>query len=121
MVNWTYHGEINVGEIAPWITASWAPSIVSRVESDGKTHFYLYFSNSGIGTGVITSTDPVTGWTDPLGHCFVTSQSPGIDGSDTPFDPGVVIDDNGVGWLAVGGRRSDCRNARRSTHCSAWR
>lgn len=31
MVNWTYHGEINVGEIAPWITASWAPSIVSRV------------------------------------------------------------------------------------------
>ena len=28
MVNWTYHGEINVGEIAPWITASWAPSIV---------------------------------------------------------------------------------------------
>ena len=103
MVNWTYHGEINVGEIAPWITASWAPSIVSRVESDGKTHFYLYFSNSGIGTGVITSTDPVTGWTDPLGHCFVTSQSPGIDGSDTPFDPGVVIDDNGVGWLAVGG------------------
>ena len=103
MVNWTYHGEINVGRIAPWITASWAPSIVSRKESDGKTHFYLYFSNSGIGTGVITSTDPVTGWTDPLGHCFITAQSPGIAGSDTPFDPGAVIDDNGTGWLAVGG------------------
>ena len=72
MVNWTYHGEINVGKIAPWIQASWAPSIVSREEADGKTHFYMYFSNSGVGTGVITSTAPVTGWTDPLGHCFIT-------------------------------------------------
>ena len=48
MVNWTYHGEINVGKIAPWISASWAPSIVSREEADGRTHFYLYFSNSRI-------------------------------------------------------------------------
>lgn len=102
MVNWTYHGEINVGEIAPWITASWAPSIVSRKEADGKTHFYLYFSNSGVGTGVITSTDPVTGWTDPLGHCLVTGDTPGLSDCPNPFDPGAVIDDNGVGWLAFG-------------------
>ena len=33
MVNWTYHGLINVGEIAPWIMASWAPSIIKRQES----------------------------------------------------------------------------------------
>ena len=102
MVNWTYHGEINVGEIAPWIMASWAPSIVSREEADGKTHFYLYFSNSGVGTGVITSTDPVTGWTDPLGHCLVTGDTPGLSDCPNPFDPGAVIDDNGVGWLAFG-------------------
>ena len=102
MVNWTYHGEINVGEIAPWITASWAPSIVSRKEADGKTHFYLYFSNSGVGTGVITSTDPVTGWTDPLGHCLVTGDTPGLSDCPNPFDPGAVIDDNGVGWIAFG-------------------
>ena len=102
MVNWTYHGEINVGEIAPWITASWAPSIVSRKEADGKTHFYLYFSNSGVGTGVITSTDPVTGWTDPLGHCLVTGDTPGLSDCPNPFDPGAVIDDNGVGWLSFG-------------------
>ena len=65
MVNWTYHGEINVKKIAPWIYASWAPSIVSRVEDDGLTHFYMYFSNSGAGVGVITATSPLGPWTDP--------------------------------------------------------
>ena len=49
MVNWIYHGRIEVGEIAPWIYNSWAPSICSRVEDDGLTHFYLYFSNGGAG------------------------------------------------------------------------
>lgn len=43
MVNWTYHGLIKTDSIAPWIVASWAPSIVKRKEKDGKTHFYLYF------------------------------------------------------------------------------
>lgn len=47
MVNWTYHGLIDVKALSPWGIASWAPSIVSRIESDGKTHFYLYYSNSG--------------------------------------------------------------------------
>ena len=27
MVNWTYHGVIDVKSVAPWITNSWAPSI----------------------------------------------------------------------------------------------
>lgn len=49
MANWIYHGRIEVDEIAPWIANSWAPSIVSRVEEDGLTHFYLYFSNGGGG------------------------------------------------------------------------
>ncbi len=102
MVNWTYHGEIPVGEIAPWIYASWAPTICSRVEADGLTHFYLYFSNSGAGVGVITSTDPVTGWTDPLGRPLIDSNTPGLGDCPNPFDPGVVIDDNGIGWLAFG-------------------
>ncbi len=103
MVNWTYHGEIPVGEIAPWIYNSWAPSIVSRVEDDGLTHFYLYFSNSGNGVGVITSTDPVIGWTDPLGKPLVYQGMPDLENCPAPFDPGVCIDDNGVGWLAFGG------------------
>ncbi len=108
MVNWTYHGEINVGEVAPWIINSWAPTITSRVEADGLTHFYLYFSNNGTGTGVITSTDPVGPWSDPLGEPLVSSSTPGLTDCPNPFDPGVVIDDNGVGWLAFGaGKASD--------------
>ena len=31
MVNWTYHGTIPVGTIAPWIYNSLAPSVVSRI------------------------------------------------------------------------------------------
>lgn len=102
MVNWTYHGEINVEEVAPWIVASWAPSIVSRVEDDGLTHFYLYFSNSGCGVGVITATDPLGPWSDPLGHSLVDYNTPGLGDCPSPFDPGVCIDDDGVGWLSFG-------------------
>src|SRR5687767_2998217 len=47
MVNWTYHGLINTAALSPWSTNSWAPSITSRLEADGKTHFYLYYSNGG--------------------------------------------------------------------------
>lgn len=105
MVNWTYEGLINVGEIAPWIYNSWAPSIVSRVESDGLTHFYLYFSNSGCGVGVITATSPVGPWSDPLGEPLIYQNMDGLINSPAPFDPGVCIDDNGVGWITFGGGR----------------
>lgn len=103
MVNWIYHGTIDVGDIAPWIYNSWAPSITSRVEEDGLTHFYLYFSNGGAGVGVITSTDPVGPWSDPLGEPLVYQNMPGLENCPAPFDPGVCIDENGVGWLAFGG------------------
>jgi len=103
MVNWIYHGRIETGEIAPWIANSWAPSIASRVEEDGLTHFYLYFSNNGSGVGVITSTDPVTGWTDPLGAPLIYQGMDGLENCPAPFDPGVCIDENGTGWLSFGG------------------
>lgn len=102
MVNWTFHGLIRTDSIAPWIIASWAPSIVKRKEADGKTHFYMYFSNSGAGTGVLTSTSPVGPWTSPLQHSLVNSSTPGIGDCNVPFDPGSIIDDNGIGWLVVG-------------------
>lgn len=103
MVNWTYHGLINVGEIAPWIYNSWAPSICSRVEGDGKTHFYLYFSNSGNGVGVLTATNPLGPWSDPLGKPLIYQNMPGLENCPAPFDPGVVIDENGDGYLSFGG------------------
>lgn len=107
MVNWTYHGIIPVKTISPWIISSWAPSIVKRVEEDNLTHFYLYYSDSGRGVGVLTSTSPVGPWTDPLGHDLVDGQTPGVGTCAIPFDPGVVIDDNGIGWLTFGGGDSE--------------
>lgn len=103
MVNWRYEGMINTAEIAPWIIASWAPSVTSRVESDGKTHFYLYFSNSGAGVGVLTATHPAGPWTDPLGKPLISAGMAETAGCPNPFDPGVCIDDNGTGWLSFGG------------------
>jgi arabinoxylan arabinofuranohydrolase len=101
MVNWTYHGLINTAKLAPWTFTSWAPSITSRLEADGKTHFYLYYSNSGAGSAVLTSTSPVGPWKDPLGKNIVDHSIPGMD-VDVPFDPGVVIDGQGTGWLVFG-------------------
>lgn len=106
MVNWTYHGTINVGEIAPWIIASWAPSIVSREEPDGLTHFYLYFSNSGAGVGVLTATSPLGPWSDPLHQSLIYFNTPGLGDCPNPFDPGALIDPNGKGFLVFGGGRA---------------
>ena len=91
MVNWTYHGLIPVGSIAPWIMASWAPTIISKEQEDGSTLFSLYFSNSGTGSGVLQATSPLGPWTSPLNKNLTSG-----------FDPGAVIDDNGDAWLAYG-------------------
>ena len=115
MVNYTYHGIINVGDICPWAIASWAPSITSRVEDDGLTHFYLYFSNSGWGTGGITATSPTGPWSDPLGKSLIDGNTEGLNGCQSPFDPGVCIDENGVGWLSFGGGTDGARIVRLSS------
>ena len=91
MVNWTYHGLIDTKGVAPWIMASWAPTIISKPQSDGSTLFSLYFSNSGTGSGVIQATSPLGPWTSPLTQNLTGG-----------FDPGAVIDANGDGWLAYG-------------------
>ena len=106
MVNWTYHGKIDTEAVAPWIISSWAPSITSRVEEDGLTHFYLYFSNNGCGVGVITATSPTGPWSDPLGEPLVSQSTEGLENCPNPFDPGVCIDENGVGWLSFGGGKA---------------
>lgn len=103
LVNWTHHGTIDVGSICTWIGTSWAPSIASRVEADGRTHFYMYFTNSASGIGVMTSTSPVGPWRDPLGHALIDGRTPGRGQQSNIIDPGVAIDDNGVGWLTFGG------------------
>lgn len=102
MVNWTYHGLIPTGELAPWIINSWAPSVDKRVEKDGKTHFYLYFSNSGYGVGVLTATSPVGPWISPLQKSLVDAKTPGLGDCKVPFDPGVVVVNDTLAYIAFG-------------------
>lgn len=104
LVNWTFHGTIDMTETCgSWMYASWAPSVVSREESDGLTHFYMYFSNSAGGVGVVTATSPLGPWTDPLEESLISSDTEGLGLCSSPFDPGALIDDDGTGWLAFGG------------------
>ncbi len=106
MEHWEHHSIIDVAKVAPWIVSSWAPSITSRIEEDGLTHFYLYFSNSGTGVGVLTSTNPLGPWHDPLGKPLISTDTAGLSDCPVPFDPGVVIDEDGTGWLSFGGGKA---------------
>ena len=104
MVNWTNHGIIDVKSIAPWIYTSWAPSVVSREEADGKTHFYLYFTNSATGIGVLTATSPTGPWSDPLGKALIDSKTAGLGTISQIIDPGVAINAEGTeAYLTFGG------------------
>ena len=103
MANWTYHGEIEVTKTAKWARNSWAPSIASRVEEDGLTHFYLFFADGGNGVGVLTSTSPTGPFTDPIGKPLVCRTTKGLGNCEWIFDPGVCINDKGEGYLSFGG------------------
>lgn len=104
LVNWTFHEPIDVKAKSSWIATSWAPSIVSRYEEkDKKTHFYLYYTNTASGVGMLTATSPTGPWTDPLGHALIDGRTPGRGQQSNIIDPGVCIDDEGNGWLAFGG------------------
>lgn len=103
MVNWTWHAPIRVDKVCSWMWNSWAPSVASREEADGKTHFYMYFSNGVSGIGVMTATSPTGPWIDPIKRPLINRSTPGIGEVNWLFDPGVVVDENGNGWLAFGG------------------
>lgn len=104
MINWTNHGVIDVKTIAPWISTSRSPSIVSRKEVDSLTHFYLYFTNSTGSIGVLTSTSPTGPWTDPLGKALIDKNTDGIGTISQIIDPGVAINsDETEAYLTFGG------------------
>ncbi len=111
MVNWTFHGTIDTKKIcASWPSGwpikgygvSWAPSVTWRSTVDGD-EFFLYFCNNVHGIGVLKASSPLGPWKSPNKELMIHSQTPGAKPSSAIFDPGVVIDDNGVGWLAIGG------------------
>ncbi|MEK5259825.1 carbohydrate-binding protein [Paenibacillus sp. FSL L8-0663] len=111
MVNWTDHGAIPVAGannknngrgIAKWAGNSWAPAIAQK-KINGKDKFFLYFANGGAGIGVLTADTPIGPWTDPLGRALVTHNTPGMAGATWLFDPAVLVDDDGTGYLYSGG------------------
>lgn len=115
MVNWTFHGTIDTKKLCsgwtnnPWYVGygvSWAPSVTWRHnENTNKDEFFLYFCNSSHGVGVLKAESPIGPWTSPNNKLMVTYDTPGANkqGTNANFDPGVTIDDNGVGWLSFGG------------------
>lgn len=105
LVNWTDHGVIQVAGssgAATWATCSWAPSATYK-KINGVDKFFLYFANSGGGIGVLQSDSPTGPWTDPIGRPLITKSTANC--SDVPwlFDPAVLVDDDGSGYLYFGG------------------
>ena len=105
MVNWTDHGKIRVagpGGIAKWATNSWAPCAAHKT-IDGKEKFFLYFCNGGGGVGVLTSDSPTGPWKDERGSLLVSRSVKNCDDVTWLFDPAVMVDEDGSGYLAFGG------------------
>lgn len=119
MVNWTFHGTIDTKKICsswtnnPWYVGygvSWAPSVTWRHnETTDKDEFFLYFCNSSHGVGVLKAESPIGPWKSPNNKLMITYDTPGANkqGTNANFDPGVMIDDNGVGWITFGGLGSN--------------
>ena len=107
MVNWTFHGTIDVGKIcSSWgwrFAASWAPSAIWRTNANGEDEFFLYFANSGGSVGVLKASSPTGPWTSPLSKPMIDGNTPGVKPCNWIFDPGAVVDANGQGWIAFGG------------------
>lgn len=105
LVNWTDHGVIKVAGpngAAKWAVNSWAPAIAHKV-IDGKDKFFIYFANNGSNIGVVTSDSPLGPWVDPINKPIISRDLPGVDGVPWLFDPAVLVDDDGTGYLYFGG------------------
>ena len=117
LVNWTDHGAIPVAGsngAAKWAFCSWAPDACHKT-INGKEKFFLYFANSGGGIGVLTADSPIGPWTDPLGHALVTGSTPNCSDVVWMFDPAVLVDDDGTGYLYFGGGVPDGQAANPGT------
>lgn len=108
MVNWTDCGEIavagkNGGEgAAKWAANSWAPAIAWK-KINGKDKFFLYFADSGNGIGVLAGDSPLGPFTDPLNGPLISRNTPTCAKINWLFDPAVIVDSDGQGYLYFGG------------------
>lgn len=105
LVNWTDHGEIPAARstgAAKWANYSWAPTPCHKT-INGKEKFFLYFANNANGIGVLTADSPTGPWTDPIGKALVTRSTKNCSDVVWCFDPSVLVDDDGTGYLYFGG------------------
>lgn len=107
MVNWRDEGIIQVaGKKGPasWAKNSWAPAVAHK-KINGKDKFFIYFADNGSGIGVLEGDSPTGPWRDPIGKQLVSSDTPNCAGEQVPwlFDPAVLVDDDGQGYLYFGG------------------
>ena len=105
LVNWTDCGIIKVAGssgAAKWARNSWAPAICTK-KIDGKDKFFLYFADSANGIGVLQADSPVGPFVDPIGKALVSRGMPTIDKVYWLFDPAVIVDDDGTGYIYFGG------------------
>ena len=105
LVNWTDHGQIRVAGAsgaAKWAGNAWAPCAAHKT-IDGQEKFFLYFCNGGNGIGVLTSDSPTGPWSDPLGKALIDRSVPECADVVWLFDPAVMVDEDGTGYLAFGG------------------
>lgn len=105
LVNWTDHGAVQAAGrsgAAKWANNSWAPCAAWK-NIDGQDKFFLYFADNGSGIGVLTSDSPTGPFTDPLGKQLVSRFTPTCAEVTWLFDPAVLVDDDGTGYLYFGG------------------
>lgn len=118
LVNWTDHGAIPVAGrngrtqngAAKWATYAWAPDAAWKT-INGKDKFFLYFADSAGGIGVLTADNPAGPYTDPIGKALINKSTSGFGDVTWLFDPAVLVDDDGSGYLYVGGGVPDGKAA----------
>ena len=108
MVNWTNHGNIPVAGAngaAKWAKNSWAPAVCHK-QIDGKEQFFLYFADGGGGIGVLVADTPIGPFHEPGeegSSRLIKWGTQASEGVVWLFDPAVLVDDDGTGYLYYGG------------------
>lgn len=113
LVNWTDHGPMKVagnGGISKAVN-SWAPT-ACHAKINGKDRFFLYFANNGNGIYVVAGDTPYGPWEDVKnGQGLITRSTPNCGNVTWLFDPAVLVDDDGTGYLYFGGGVPTGQNA----------
>ena len=113
MKNWTDHGMIfrSKREFGTYPSNTWASGIAVK---DGKV--YIVYPDGASGVGMITAPAIDGPYTDPVKETHGVNRIAGsgsligsCDGIAHCFDPGILIDDDGKGYVIFGGGESSSR------------